>query len=665
MKEALDFTIPRHAVPSDPASGLSPLQARMLDDPAKVRIFSAPTGAGKSYAFQKGMRERGDRILFIVPTRRLAQNLSEGLVSDLMREGMDRAAAESQVMVWTSDARMKQEEQNPGLKTRDLRIAQARAERGGARDGFMIIATPESVAWYLLNPALRKDGQDPENILDLLRLTHVVFDEFHTIDARGMGLSCALATITAQAIGAAKITFLSATPIDVKTTLTSFGIPEDVIAIAEEVVVTGDPEETAGMRAIHGDVEVRIETGDGFFDALNTHRALILSTMAREDDGAQVVLIYDSVRQLLHDKLQLAEWFEGIGVGPDQRLAVNSSDDSVSREMDGLFTIGRNTDPRGFKVLVATSSIEMGVTFKAGLIIMEPGHDACSLVQRIGRVARGDLPGTVVVQASQRAMDRHGWLRKLRMELDGEPPVIPIDRFNGLVLRAVRQGFDVTPASLDDERGSFRRMPQSAIWVAGLFWAALEKKTHYKGMRDTLRSFRPRHAARIGALLGDLERTNLDTARTWLRAFLDEAKRLRVILPKVTLVDPFGRRKQIPWLLYASTEDLLRSPARINPDGAIEVQVDRPLIEVEGALGGRFVQRTEEALFPHTGRRMTFELLGMKEAWLRAAGAEMNDPALSGAQESALHAASTLVRLTGIVPFAQEEGLMDGAALIF
>lgn len=665
MSDPIEFVIPRHAVPSDPASGLSPLQARMLDDPAPVRVFSAPTGAGKSYAFQKGMRERGDRVLFIVPTRRLAQNLSEGLVSDLMREGLDQVAAETRVHVWTSDARRALEATDPEVKIRDLRIAQARAEGDGQGGGFMIIATPESVAWYLLNPILRRDGQDPENILDILRLTHIVFDEFHTIDPRGMGLSCALATFATQLLGAARITFLSATPVDVKTTLVGFGIPEDQIVVAQETVVTGDASQTEGMRAIHGDVTVRIEEGDGLISALDTHRCAIETTLARNDDGAQIVLIYDSVRQLLHDKHRLAAWLDGIGVNAHERLAVNSSDDSVEREMDGYFTIGRATDPRQFKVLVATSSIEMGVTFKAGLILMEPGHDACSFVQRIGRVARGDLPGSVIVHATRRSLDRQGWLRKLRMDLGEEGATIPIDRFTHMILSAIRERFDVTPEALDDEGGNFRSMPQSAIWVAGLFWAALEQKTRYKGMRDTLKAFRPRHAGRIGTLLDEMEGLPLVSARAWRDAFLGEAKRLRMILPKVVLLDPAGRKKQISWLLFASTEELVRSPARLDTDGTIHVQVARPIVDLERDLGGSFVRRTEAALFPHTGEYQTFELLGMRDAWLRAVRSELKDPGLLGVQERALEIASTLVRMTGIVPFVQDEGMIDGANGIF
>lgn len=664
MNESVRFTIPRHAVPSNPDTGLSPLQQRMLDDPAPIRVFAAPTGAGKSYAFQIAMRERRARILFIVPTRRLAQNLAHGLQSDLIQAGANPADASEQVWLWTSDERQRQETLAPHIKTRDRRLQQVRRETGAHGGGFMIIATPESVAWYLLNPALRKDGLAPENLLDLLRLDHIVFDEFHTIDARGMGISCALATLAWQTLQTARITFLSATPIDVQTTLSGFGIPREHIAKAEETVITGSAAQTQGMRAIHGDVDVWLEHGDGLLHALNTHRERIEHTLARQDGGQQVVLIYDSVRQLLAHKQALAAWFDQIGIDSAQRLAINSSDDSVDHEIDGFFTLGRDNDPRQFPVLVATSSVEMGVTFKAGLILMEPGHDATSFVQRIGRVARGDLPGQVIVHITPKTLDRHAWLRQLQRDLPLLGTHIPVDQFIQSVLTAVHQRFAVTEAELHAENGMFRRMPQCAIWAAGLFWAALERSAHYKGMRDTLRSFRPKPAARIGALLHRLEKSPLDAAQRWSHALLSEAKRLRMILPKVTLVDPDGRRKAISWHLYASTEELLRAPAVLAEDGALTIYPAQAIIDIEQNLGGIYAKRHEEALFPHTGNTRTLELQEIRQAWLRAVKSELRDPGLSDAQIDALETAQILVQLTSIVPIVNKESITDGANLI-
>ena len=75
------LTIARHCV-AQLDNGLSPLQQALLEEPRRIRIVDAPTGAGKTYAFQQALRN-GKRILFIVPTRRLAQNIAASLINDL------------------------------------------------------------------------------------------------------------------------------------------------------------------------------------------------------------------------------------------------------------------------------------------------------------------------------------------------------------------------------------------------------------------------------------------------------------------------------------------------------------------------------------------------------------------------------------------------------
>ena len=66
-----------HSVPILPG-GLSPMQERVLCSKRFVRLVSAPTGAGKSYAFMRAVLEEEAQVLFIVPTKRLLQNLVEG-----------------------------------------------------------------------------------------------------------------------------------------------------------------------------------------------------------------------------------------------------------------------------------------------------------------------------------------------------------------------------------------------------------------------------------------------------------------------------------------------------------------------------------------------------------------------------------------------------------
>ena len=63
-----------HSVPILP-SGLSPMQGRLLRSKKLARLVSAPTGSGKSYAFMRAVLDEDAHVLFIVPTKRLLQNL--------------------------------------------------------------------------------------------------------------------------------------------------------------------------------------------------------------------------------------------------------------------------------------------------------------------------------------------------------------------------------------------------------------------------------------------------------------------------------------------------------------------------------------------------------------------------------------------------------------
>lgn len=663
MMDPVEIIIPRHAVPSDPVTGLSGLQTAMMDDPAPVRIFSAPTGAGKSYAFQKAMRERGARILFIVPTRRLAQNIAQGLIADLVESGWTPAEAGRRVAIWTSDASRKLKEAQPELSVQKLRLGELRDDGGPQGRGMMIVATQESVVNLLLGRVPGRDAMDPQSIYDFLRLDHVVIDEFHTVDTRGMGLACALATITSQIEGGARLTFLSATPIDVRATLISFGLPAEMISVRQEEVVTGTQAQTEGLRAVHGDVTLRIEIGDGILSALQRHQEEIRATLARGDSGRQLVIIYDSLKRLMADKAELGAFLDALGVGVDQRLAINSTDDSVEHASDGVFTFGNLNDPLRFKVLIATSSVEMGVTFKAGMIVMEPGHDPCSFVQRLGRVARGDLEGLVVVHATHAQIERAGWLRLICADLKHRGRRVPVNDFIQAVLKGTRQRFDVSGLDPEAEDETFRRMPQMAVWCAALFWLAMEQAEWRKVIRGNFREFRPRKASRMGALLSGLLQSSNRATQAWARTMLEEARTLRVIPEKVVLVEPDGFSKSISWHLYASTQELVDAPYSVGDRDELCVRVSRPIAEIEAALGGLRVRRREETLLPHEQRTLMVDADRMRDDWVRTVGGYLKQPGLTGGDRDAIETALKIVRLTGIVPGVKGLAGLENAIL--
>lgn len=53
------------------------MQECLLRSAKPVRLVSAPTGAGKSFAFMRAVIDEDAQVLFIAPTKRLLQNLIE------------------------------------------------------------------------------------------------------------------------------------------------------------------------------------------------------------------------------------------------------------------------------------------------------------------------------------------------------------------------------------------------------------------------------------------------------------------------------------------------------------------------------------------------------------------------------------------------------------
>ena len=91
--------IPAHSVPTR-ASGLSPMQEQVLHSERFVRLVSAPTGTGKSYAFMQAVLNGNKRVLFIVPTKRLLQNLRDDACDQARAKWRQEGWEESSIEDW-------------------------------------------------------------------------------------------------------------------------------------------------------------------------------------------------------------------------------------------------------------------------------------------------------------------------------------------------------------------------------------------------------------------------------------------------------------------------------------------------------------------------------------------------------------------------------------
>lgn len=665
----MELTIARHAVPADPDSGLSPLQSALLTDPHPIRIASAPTGAGKSYAFLRAVATRGERVLFIVPTRRLAQNLAASFIHDLIND-CDWLAiqAEKKVAVWSSDQSALLRDQQPILSISGYRLRQMQALDDTREGGEIIFAVPEVVS-HLLLQRYQAAGQAGLGIIDFLtQFDHVVFDEFHTIAARGFGLAALCARLVSRAmpetvrIGRAKVSFLSATPLAIAPVLTKLGISETEMTELEESVIE-DALPNQG-RDLHGDVVLRFSEAPSLAELVAEQQATIAAEVAA---GRQVVIIYNALADLRRELSKLGKACDAAGIARQQVLVINSIDDSRRREgaATAEFYTGRQQNPDQFSIVIATASVEMGVTFRAAnFMLMEPGFNPMNFLQRYGRAARRGMDGQVWVRTDDTLQRRNPWLRTL---LDWatahQGQRIGISELATVLSREIQAHFQ----SADESKPRyFGQLPNRAVYTTGLYWNALLRHRSNEGpRRNLLLQHQPASARLIYGLLQTIRRMETSriygqSAKAWCERFEKQAYTLRDIGLRVRVVQDDGNAMDIEqvWLARETTvlDHGIRRTGSDNKEEILllEGDIDDYLLDWQER---KRVQRTATVYFPHTPNSVQLPVNAeLVEAWCRKLRDKRGFEGLAWDSDSeAMNAAETLVKLTGLVPSDEDD----------
>lgn len=638
--------IKRHCVSNNPDTGLSNLQQDLLQQQKPVRIADAPTGAGKSYAFQRAMADHNERVLFIVPTRRLAQNLVRGLREDLEKAGWSDSQAFSKVALWSSDAT--QQLRKDGVKNIGARrVREIFALNYAHEGGEMIVAIPESLNNILLREFLAEQQSDT-GVLDILNnFEHIVFDEFHTIAARGFGLAAIFAKLAAGDMGRAKVSFLSATLLDISPVLEKLEVPGDKIALLRESISdTG--------RAVHGDVRLSFHDCDSLATLAAQHTDAIRAEIAQ---NCQVVMIYNSLADLQRQIPDLQRMVRQAGVEPHDCLLINSLDDSRQEIQEtGEFAVGRQQIPENFKILIATASVEMGVTFKANLLFMEPGFEPLNFLQRYGRAARGDIQGQVMVRWDDGLRKRLTWLKHLLKwahSHDGE--TLEITDLSAELTRQVQKEFAAKP---DDKPQHFGALPNRAAYAAGLYWhVMMQQKGLNKYVKQHLQAHKPKPAKAIAAMLHTFSALEQDAqfgaaAKSWREKFEQQAKVLRDIGERIKVVEENGNSFEVAetWL-RRETNILDRFPIVGGDDGE-EIRISGYLSNyfLEGKKNHVPSERT--VCFPHTQETSVIkDDAEFVKNWCRVFTEPRNIAGQFARDDypEAMAAAEKLVRLTGLV----------------
>ncbi len=662
--------IQRHCVESLPESGLSPLQTALLEDRRPVRIAGAPTGAGKTYAFEQAVArdpKQGEetRVLFIVPTRRLAQNIVHGLTASLVRNhGWSTDRAERKVALWTGDA-SKDYYEAGGRDVTARRINQI-YRLDDAPGGEMIVTVPEILS-YLLVGRWPGAGQASDGVFTFLnQFDHIVFDEFHTISARGFGLAALFARLATgnkgKSYGRAKVSFLSATPLNILPVLQRCGIQsESIVELQEKIGDHG--------RAVHGDV---LLTACREIDMVSMFAARLDVVRNELADQGQVVLIYDSLADLRRQLPRLETELIRAGVRPGETLLVNSIDDSAFHATealpgDGFFRSGCHYNPLDFKMLVATASVEMGVTFKTRLLFMEPGFEAMNFLQRYGRAARGDVGGQVFARIDEIDCKRRPWLRQLNAWLtEHAEKQVEIHELTTVLARSVRQRFKD-----EQDETSFGALSMRAAYSSGLYWNVLQNHFSNQGpVGRHLYACRMQTARTINVLLRQVRQMVEDpyyteSATRWCDGFEAQAAILRDIGRRIRVIEENGRSLSVELHWLRQQTDLLeRYPITIDENGEEELCIEGRLDD--GLLpASRYIPRLCTVRFPHTNLCATIEDNGfLPDQWRRELRQHREAEEAREYFPESMAAAEKLVMYTGLVVTDDDEFSMDAGNVV-
>ncbi len=391
------ITIAAHGVPQRAdtefaPTQLSPMQYRLLTDPAPIRICGAPTGAGKTYAFLQGIHAQHHWVLFVVPTQALAANIAQ-----------TAQGQQIDVVVWDSAQhdRLTQAGRNVWIE----RIQEVHRISNPQGPGGMIITTPETLGQIFLGVPYRRVRPEMD-VAVLLSAAHIVFDEVHLLTERALGFVQAWMTLIAgqdlYGNPKSRLTLLSATHSDLLTRLVGTEIPNSLVSRFDEEVITL-PEGTRNptLRLLHGTVTIHIGSGT-LPDLLHDHLADLLSRHRR------LLVVFDSLKQYSQHAVAIEHAGLRAGLPPDQVFVVTGQERQAGAALDAVhFAVG--TQPAlHHRLIIGTSALEVGITYpQVTAALIDPGLTPAALIQRIGRVARGDAAGEIMVATPSHTVPSH------------------------------------------------------------------------------------------------------------------------------------------------------------------------------------------------------------------------------------------------------------------
>jgi CRISPR-associated endonuclease/helicase Cas3 len=504
---------------------------------------------------------------------------------------------ENKIVAWTSDtaALLRAE----GINVLRQRLSGLPQLRSGER-GEIIFITRETLSHFLFNPVLNDGLGDVGPNALMASFDRIVFDEFHLVQPRGFGLVSFCAGFAANGPWGretpdgpvrAKVSLLSATPVDILRVMARLGIP---MAQNDMIVETLQDE---GERALHGDVALEFVQAESPLEILREMK----SDVTALPDGRTALLLYDALKDLQRDRSEANAIAEELGLVSTDRYLV---DNSIDSQADDRWR-GRRRTLEGRKLIVSTSTVEVGVTIPGlTLMVMDPGFTPLSFMQRIGRAACGAVDGRIIIRIGRTVPSERPWLQRLLDRVKRSGGCIDIRKLSAFMAETARvaERFRM-PETLDlnelfTEGGTsatqidfFASMPVKAAFASGLYWTLLENRLRERGFSDRaarIRAAAPSTAHVVRSWLEEISNSGVEGARHWRKAFEAQARVLRDFSPTVTVIGADGRRYEVSeaWLTKA-TVILDEFPVGVTEDGNSIVRIDAEFAVERVPAGGR------------------------------------------------------------------------------
>jgi CRISPR-associated endonuclease/helicase Cas3 len=370
------LTNEKETFPNGQECFLHEVQKRMKLDFEKFpefTIITAPTGTGKSYAFPfpvinskknpKPFDEGRVRGLIVLPTNALINELTENFsktypflnIRKINGKTLDEFA----------------------VKGFDRWIKVLELCKG---DTDLVITNPDIINFamhggYHQNTWQNTGRKEFHNFLECFG--YIIFDEYHLYDESQIANLLTLVYLRDVFLNEnnrIKFFFVSATP---EKALKEILVNKDYVVeeIIEEII-----DDSHNSRAIHGTIDVEFCTTIDLNLLINEYQAEIMNVL---ESNKRVLIVLDKLNDVQLLATELASQF------PNYKI-YQSTGYTPKDECQQLMIDNAN-------VIIATNKAEVGVNYNVEYCIMQPGKYYQNLIQRFGRVARGNLDGKVVI----------------------------------------------------------------------------------------------------------------------------------------------------------------------------------------------------------------------------------------------------------------------------